>query len=289
MSVVYFHIDTDGKAAAAIIKRADPTVYPVPVNYGYELRKDRLSQGETVYVVDFTFEPEDMLWLKENCRLIWIDHHELAINKVYEIIGEDIEGIRDSSMCGTELTWQYVYPDVPFPKSVKLIGCYDTGRFMDMPDVMEFEEGLSDMDLFPVNNNQQAFVLWNKLFDDDNFTDKTIRIGRKILSRKIRDNKILMKSRAFESTFCGYIAIVANVGLVNSMMFDSVVDPIKHDLIIGFYRHNRGYWKVSVREVDSKKNIHVGKLCERYRGGGHRGAGGYSVKHLSELEFAKDF
>lgn len=288
MAICYFHIDTDGHSSAALIRLyREPSLYCIPINYGWELQRDKIQKDETVYVVDFAFDLEDMRWLNDNTNLIWIDHHGTSIDLLLPIIGNEMAGIRDTNYSGVELTWQYLFSDKDYPKAVALIGAYDLFKLDQMPDVVEFNRGLTQYNTFPSHKNPGVFDFWKKVFEDPAFVTEIVQRGSDIWQREQQQNKITMKSRSFEAKFEGYNALIANVGLVDSLMFTSVIDPNIHDLLIGFYYHNRGYWKVSVREVPGKPVTNVGKLCMKYNGGGHPGAGGFSVSKLSELSFMR--
>jgi oligoribonuclease NrnB/cAMP/cGMP phosphodiesterase (DHH superfamily) len=286
MSIVYFHIDTDGKSSAALIKRYDKSAYCIPVNYGFELHKDKIRENEKVYIVDFTFPLEDMLWLKAHCDLTWIDHHQLMIDDIENVIGKDIKGIRDSSKSGIELTWDYLYPGKPYPQSINLMGAWDLCLRDKYPNVIEFEKGLSHYNNFPSNKNPGVWEFWDKVFNDI-LLNEIIQKGSEIYEREKQSNKITMRAMAFEKDIMGYRTIIANVSLADDLMFDSVVDPNVHDLIMGFYYHKKGYWKVGVRLVKGKTNINVAELCKKFGGGGHpSGAGGFMVKYFKDLPFA---
>lgn len=286
MSTCYFHVDFDGFCAAAIVKKADPNAYTVPINYDQELKKDKIKKGERVYVVDFSFSPEDMKWLADNTDLVWIDHHESSMIEVIPVIGDDVKGIRDIKYSGCELSWMYFFPNEPMPRAVTLIGRYDVWQHDAQLHIVEFNRGLTAYDIFPSVYNKGVFELWDRIFFDKDLMREILEKGTFLWEKEVAANRRAVKSLAFPVDFHGYKALAVNMGIVDSYLFSSIENPEQYDMFIGFYRHARGHWKVSLRETPSTK-IHLGKFAaEHYKGGGgHIGAAGFCVKTIDELPF----
>ena len=84
---VFYHIDNDGKCAAACVKRYyecnlsvdNNEIEYFPINYGWKFPFESIKENETVYIVDFSIEPTDMTTLLEiTSNVIWIDHQNSA-------------------------------------------------------------------------------------------------------------------------------------------------------------------------------------------------------------------
>ena len=71
-----------------------------------------LIDEEVFFVVDFCFERNDMQWLSDVGKLIWIDHHKSAIEKLK---GFYALGKREVGKAGCELTWEFFFPEEPMP------------------------------------------------------------------------------------------------------------------------------------------------------------------------------
>jgi len=299
MTAVMFHVDTDGYASAALVQMNEPDCRCIPVNYGWPLDWDKLRPNEKVYVVDFTYPVEDMKRLNDEYDLVWIDHHDLAIDPVIKELGTDIPGIQAPGMSGVALTWTYFYPNKPLPYTLKLIDAFDTGRFTLYPEVLAYQKAINDMDVFPIGLGK--LNLWKRIFNDNELYNKMLEHGNILLDIERKEYSSKCRYMCEVIDIMGKRALIANFPMTVSTIFDSVVDADKHDIIVGYYRYfridNKGktlsYWKFGVRAA-CNKSIDVGKLCndivsgiDGATGGGHEGAGGFTVKRLSDLPFMK--
>ena len=117
MKCFYHRVDLDGKSSAAIIKYKYPKCELIGVNHGDDFKKimkeNKISSGETVFVVDFALPFDIMISIQKNGKLIWIDHHKSAIEKAKEI-GFHCEGYRRTDMAACELVWNYIFPNKKF-------------------------------------------------------------------------------------------------------------------------------------------------------------------------------
>ena len=86
---------------------------------------------------------------------------------------------------------------------------------------------------------------------------------------------------SFLHNFEGYRCICINGSLGSSVMFDTVYDKKKHDLMLIFVNCNNTFWKISLYTYS--EDIDVGAIAKKFGGGGHRGAGGFTVKSLKEI------
>ncbi len=135
------HNDTDGRASAAIVRRAlGPQVRLYEMSYGDSLPLEYLLTADHLIIVDFSLPREEMENLAAYHQITWIDHHKSAIE---ELAGsaDDWPGIRDVGEAACVLTWQYYFPDQRVPKSIKLIGDRDIWRWAE-PETGPFNEGI---------------------------------------------------------------------------------------------------------------------------------------------------
>lgn len=280
------HLDQDGYSSAALVALNEPNTYIIPINYGWELPKEKLRKGDRVYVVDFTFSIEDMQYLEDNYELIWIDHHQDICLATEAILGTDIKGLRQYDKSGVELTWEYFHPLEQAPRAVALIGAYDLWIHDRYPFIVEFQRGLQEIDTFPIGLGK--INLWGRIFTEDAFVDEIIVTGAKAFTKEKKDNATKCRYMCDIVDFDGYRTLIANMPFTDSYMFDSVADPSTHDLLASYYYYSkRGikYWKFSVRPV-AGKDIDVGALAAKFPGGGgHRNAAGWSVEYLSDIPF----
>jgi len=196
------------------------------INYNMNFPFEDILKNEIVVIVDFSLEVEKFKkLLKITDNIIWIDHHQTAIEK-YKDFPEEIDGIRRDGISACELTWEYFFPEIPIPKVVKLLGDYDLWKFKYGEETKKFQSGIRLFETYP--NSRE----WNKWLNPDYEPEEEIRMGE--IALKYRDNfyKGLIKAFSFFTFFEGYKAIACNAGSVSSQLFDSVEEDF--DIMITF-------------------------------------------------------
>jgi len=272
MKCYYHKSDFDGKCAGAIVKYKYPECEMIGVDY--DETPPGVEKKEIVFVVDFCFPENVMMELNQEGVLIWIDHHETSIDKMFKA-GIHPDGLRSNGFAACELTWKFLFPDDRMPRAVELLGRYDIWDHKD-PGVLPFQYGMREV----VETHPEAGT-WPPLFREDfagtALISHLVKTGEIILRYEKRQNEIIAKGMAYEATFGGLRAIVINKPFSNSKVFDSVYDPEKHDIMIIF-----GVKPGSVKYTlfSSKPEIHVGKIATIYGGGGHAGAAGFYTKTI---------
>jgi uncharacterized protein len=285
---VFYHADLDGICSAAIIHYNISEPYTgmesyFKKEYGSDDKLDRsiIEEGETVYVVDFCFPYDDMLWLKENTTLIWIDHHISSIGKMK---GIDINGLQSTDRSGCCLTWDYFNKEEikSIPDIVFLLGDYDTWTFEDARS-LPFQYGMQGYDNIQVDDDIWAYSFNNSLSDNDYWTtDKIVERGNVILDYIKQNNSEYMEGYGFETTLEDYNVIATNIGRASSRIFDSLYDPKKHDIMLAYANLPEGGWRVSL--YSTKDHIDCSKIAQKRGGGGHKGAAGFVCDDDSFLE-----
>ena len=281
----FYHRDLDGKCAAAIIFHSqgdDKAPEMIDINYGDIIDLSSVLPNEKIYILDFSFKPEVMEeLLKITKDIIWIDHHKTAMEYKYS---KELDGIRDNNFSGCELTWKYIYPDVPMPTIVKMLGRYDIWDFSKFGNNLNFlQSGIRLREHGPENIN------WNLWFgegvlDRDGILLTSFQVP--LLYNLLTQGEIALKYReiqyasiikaiSFFGEFEGYKAICCNTGGVSSQLFDSVKDD--YDLMIAFV-FNGSQWAVSL--YTKRNDIDCSEIAKKYGGGGHKQAAGFITKEL---------
>lgn len=272
MKCFYHRSDFDGHCSGAIVKHKYPECEMIGADYNDA--PPLMQEGEVIFVVDICFKPEDMKRLANHHKLIWIDHHETSIDKIYKS-GIHPDGLRSVEFSGCELTWMFLFPDNEMPQAVRYLGRYDIWDH-ENPHVLAFQYGLREG-----INTLPDTPIWKELFEPGTtekfLVNNFIKTGETILRYQNRQNEIYAKGMAYEAEFEGLRAIVMNKPFTNSKAFDSVYDPEKHDIMIlfGVKPDECKYTLYS-----DKPEIHVGKIAEKHGGGGHAGAAGFYSKKL---------
>jgi len=227
--IVFYHNDLDGCCSAFWAKNyyinnniEDEIEFKV-CNYGEkDFSVDMVKENEKVWIVDYHIEPDEMekLFYKTN-NVVWIDHHQTAIDK-YKDYKREIKGIRKDGIAACMLTYYYSnkvdeseWNNYLTPYFTKLIGDWDVWKFDYGDTTKYFQLGCMMEDIHPSSD------LWLKLFDN-NKVEKIIENGKISIRYKDEFMTKLLKSFGFEVEFEGYKCIVLNVGLGNSECFKSV-------------------------------------------------------------------
>jgi len=246
------------------------------INYGQPFPWGDIEEGETVYMVDFGLQPfSDMEELNNVCELHWIDHHKTAINDAFSV-GFLAGGgqLVEEGKAGCELTWEYLHPESPMPRTVFLLGRYDVWDHAADFDVLPFQYGMRNFEDTTPDNIQ----FWNSAIFFN--TDSVANTGRVILDYEAKQNAKFCNAYAFETEFNGMIGVCANRGFTNSKVFDSVYNPVKHHLMITFVRLKppAGKWTVSI--YSTRGDVDCGAIAKTFGGGGHKGAAGFQCDGL---------
>lgn len=286
MKCFYHSVDLDGHCSGAVVKFFHPECELFPINYGHDFPWNSISPSEQVFMVDFALQPfADMKRLAKLCNLIWIDHHQTAIED-YEKIGMEIPGIYRSGTGACELVWEYLSKN-PWPLAVQLLAEYDVWNHSD-EHTLPFQYGMRLKKTDP--REGAAMELWRSLFEDGGMVPTIIHEGKTILEYEAQTNAKFCKDFFFETIMPaypvtneippGYRAICINKGFTNSKVFDSVWNPGKYDIMITFCRLPLPKYQWTVSLYSDKPDIDCGAIAKGFGGGGHKGAAGFQCKEL---------
>jgi oligoribonuclease NrnB/cAMP/cGMP phosphodiesterase (DHH superfamily) len=279
--ICYHHNDLDGRCAAAIVLRAHPACKTREICYKDtpDFEKE-VEQGEIVFIVDFSFKPEQMEQLFKRTsplNIHWIDHHKTAQSYDYSFPASKLPGVRDFSTpgkSGCELAWEYFFEGKPLPEAVRLIGDYDTWRFETKKQTEFFYEGMKLLETAPKNHVWDTLLCF--LAEDEEATTSVPQImlnGR--IAIKYRDNFCANYRQFFgwETIFEGHKCYVVNLYMIGIPGFGEKFD--QYDICIACV-YQAGKWTVSLYS----KSVDVSIIAKKYGGGGHVGAAGFVVDAL---------
>ncbi len=282
--ICYYHNDMDGIVSAAIVKKVYPDAKLIPVNYGDE--EGVMLRGthvDLIIVVDFSFDQDVIkqvfypsLVVKKGV-FCWIDHHKSAMEKNPDMWNsEEIDGLRDCTKSGCELTWDWFFPPDETPEVVKYVGDYDTWTFKYGDKTKLFGEGLALNVDSPHATVLQVMLENHKI--SQGFVDEYIQLGHILI--KARDIRI---KKAFENgtdkTVWDY-----KVRICNSS------NDVSN---LGNYCCKQGYdiglvWSVRDGKIlvglRSLGDIDVSVIAKKHGGGGHKNASGFQLDLVNKDE-----
>lgn len=287
MKCFYHSADLDGHCSGAIVKFFNPECELIAINYGQDFPWDKIGPQERIYMVDFSLQPfEGMQKLNAIADLVWIDHHQSAIDDA-PTSGLLIKGLYRSGIGACLLTWEYFSKEPP-PFAVQLLAEYDVWNHSDTR-TLPFQYGLRMQNTDP--RTSDAMVLWKILFHKEKIVNDLINAGKTILEYEAQTNAKFCKAYAFETIMPsypnisevpppGFRAICVNRGFTNSKVFDSVWNSEKYDLMITFCRLPlpKHQWTVSL--YSDKPEVDCGAIAKSFGGGGHKGAAGFQCSEL---------
>jgi len=274
---IIHHDDLDGRCSAAIAYR-----YLQKFNYNNEQIKifeidyetpfpiDKIVKNEKVYVLDFCLENDEInkKLLNITKNVIWIDHHKTSLEKK-DI--KDLDGIRDTTRAACVLTWEFFHKkDDKVPDTVEYISDMDAWLWKERDISEPFTAALM------IEPHKPKDKIWDEIIYDP--------LAYKPISKLIQDGKICIKFRkaiseeymnkyGFEVDFEGKKCFACGFFMFGSMPFGYRIK--KYDMCISFeYNGEKFLYGLYSEKVD------VSKIAEKYKGGGHKGASGFSAKEL---------
>lgn len=278
----YHSADLDGLCSGAIMAQAMPDADMRPYDYGEPFPWDEV-EGRDVHMADVSLQPAAQMWrLASLARsLTFIDHHKSAIEEIEKLWAVEnslpLAGHLEVGRAACELCWEYYNPaPTPKPLAVELLARYDVWQWEGVEGALEFQFGMRLEDWRDVRDGRWRALLAQRT--DRSIEDAIIERGRTVLTYQAQQNTIQASAKCFETEIDGLRAIACNAGPTNSQLFDSVWDPGRHDVMMPFYLHRSGTWKVSL--YSTKEEIDCSAIAKARGGGGHKGAAGFSCSLL---------
>lgn len=288
--IIYHSGDFDGIMSGEIAHYfLDTPENPVEM-IGWDFGQDYPTVPDDcrLYILDL-----NIATLMAHPNLIWIDHHISAINA----FPETIKGYRIDGVAACRLTYAWFFygegknplptktdygviengvrtiRNVSEPHAIRMLGQWDIWDHED-PNVREFQFGMR-----AIQPNRKTFKALIK--GDENAINHIHQIGDHILQyQKSEDEKLM--GRSFDVQFSGLTFLAIN-GRAGGMSFESALKP-RHDACMSFFWNGK-CWVVSLYHAPGRERFELNKIAEKFefngkRGGGHKGACGFSCAEL---------
>jgi uncharacterized protein len=278
MRHIFYHANClDGLMSAAVaVSRFKSQGFEYathPVGYEAFTELDILSKialEDFVYVLDFSFPLELSRKLeKESAFFITIDHHVSAQEKLN---GEPYF-LYFPDMCGATATWDWFYYKQEIPQVLKYVEDRDLWKFA-LPETKAVCKGL---ELTTLGEVEKAISILAT-----GLTSEAYIVGKTFTAWQAK----LVKEHAEEQSYLVELNLPCTVAACNAPKFlASELGNLlaeKHFGIAIVYSLDDRWVNCSARSVEGSI-CSAKEVAERYGGGGHRHAAGFSVKRDSAV------
>ena len=272
----------DGIASAWVCNKYNPNAKLIGMTYGDDL--PTLPSNCGVICVDFSFTSMQLIELyKRNIKVIIIDHHISAfeeltkgqLSKIEQYIDDKKEYFYryDINECGASLTWQTLFPDEVMPPFLKYIKDRDLWRH-ELPKTEEMHEAVGILGRNFGNFDYLATLSEEQLI-------KTIA--------PIGDYNIAVKNEKI-AKICDPKWIITET-IDSYEVIGVIVKPFQSrwtsDIAMYLYKKYPEYPFVFIKTIEGQNakyslrssrvsGIDVTAIAEKYGGGGHKNAAGFS-------------
>ena len=275
--VCIHHSDADGVISALLLKTYFNNVWFIGTNYGKKINWAQVRPGAPVFVLDYTLPVEELRNLVKFNPVVVIDHHQTFFGEEYAEFHQ-MEGIRSTECAGCALTWRYLHPDEPCPRSVILTSDYDTWKFSD-PDTLPFHYGL---ELYNINPRQTSDIFLRKFLYNSDFCQNIINMGKRIDRYIERRNELLSKDAAFVTEINGHKVLAMNIRNTNSKVLDYAAKQHPEIKLRSTFGYNSSINSYKCSLYSDDPNLTCQDVYDKFKG--HKTAAGMECK-LEELPY----
>jgi oligoribonuclease NrnB/cAMP/cGMP phosphodiesterase (DHH superfamily) len=286
--VCFYHADcNDGWCAAWLVKKAFPDAELVPVKYSTGLPKEEQYAGRLVYIVDFSYSPDELRQMAAAAfRIVMIDHHKTAVEKW---AGQEMKplpseyGLQwldnvtvyfDVTKSGAMLTWEFLSE---FPYLTGLPGeCPLLVQYIQDRDLWKWELPDSKAADAYIRSHPKTVDIWDILDDLLSSAGSTLGLVDHGYSILRREQQIVnkAKSSAAMKEIAGYRVPVVNT--------TELISEVGHALCEGepfavMYQDDLQRMK-RVWSFRSDGGVDVAAIAAKWGGGGHRAAAGATTE-----------
>ncbi|MDD5760513.1 MAG: DHHA1 domain-containing protein [Candidatus Pacebacteria bacterium] len=265
--VIFYHKNCpDGFASAWVAwKKFKGKGKYFPLNYQSSF--EHVIEKEKIYFFDVIPGKKVLESLiKQGNEITIIDHHISA----KRILDFDKSGNMKTKLnmkrSASVLVWQYFFPKKKIPELL---------LYIEDMDLWKFKKPYTREILATINALDFEFKKWSKLvkeIENKKTRKKYIEAGKKVVEYQ---NEIIagLVQEAKEVKFLRYKTLVVNSSILISEIGNALIKKKPPMAIIWFETGKEK--RISLR---SDGKVDVSKIAERYGGGGHKKAAGFSLK-----------
>lgn len=297
---IYHASDLDGGMSGAIVgywaQKLGHEITYKPYNYGYPIAPEDFKDYDIIFATDVSFHETDP-WVYDFLgeKLVWIDHHKSAIEFKERNLEafKRIQGVQKIGKGACELTWEYLFPDNKTPKLVQYLSSYDVwdkNRFpWTITEQIQYgtrqEYGISPKDL--CNYLKMIELGLTDYLEELRLKGESI-LGyiEKNLTGKLKNYGSFIPEFKIEGIGT-YRVMALNTNEFSSKSFEGLYNPDFYDIMMPYCICPRekepGKFDIRVSMYTENPDIDVSKIAEVFKGGGHKGAAGFTID-LKTLE-----
>jgi oligoribonuclease NrnB/cAMP/cGMP phosphodiesterase (DHH superfamily) len=234
----------------------------------YQKPAPQIDEGDTVYIVDFSYPRDVLIGMAEIATVRVLDHHKTAQEA---LLGLNF-ALFDMTKSGAQLAWEFWFPNTPVPDLISYVGDRDLW-LKQLPHTEEVHRALQT---FP-----QDFWVWDTLASLPNYVDFMQRIGTPIYQAHMKAVEELIITADWKELL-GHKILCTNTSNY-SLVSDALNIICKRNPDTPFaanYRVDRdGRIKFELRSVGE---FDVSAIATSLGGGGHLNAAGCAVDPTDE-------
>jgi len=279
--VIFHHNDLDGWVSATIVLKklfltkeisSFDDVILQERQYGEDIKLSDF-ENKKIYIVDFSFSPQQMLGLDEGAsEVIWIDHHASAwgmITLPYKRTSSYINSSKSASL----ITWNVLFPGEEPPALVKLTNDHDLW-------LEKYEDSHAINEIFKIKYNSPEKIYNDGLLDEFKYNQftKLYQLAQEghiiVKDKQNRVNHVIENGvwGTLGSHQAYYVNSPSDISFIGSTVCKK--HPDKEFIVVIYSHRPNGEAQVSLRST----TIDCAEIATTYGGGGHFGASSFRMK-----------
>lgn len=271
---VYHDQCNDGLVSAYCVRERYPNARFYPASYE-TTDIPSVNSDDVVLIVDFSFGPDDLKKLADQCRgVVVLDHHKAAIEQLEGFKHPKVEMVLDVDRAGAMLTWDVLH---------------DPSQQKEVPPIVAHS---NDYDLWEFKiPGTQEFVryMYSRPYEISSCDEVGFTAGQARIDAAISKGRVLTEDDERQTQqIIDTCTRIINVGEHRFPI--PVVNAPRHLTSLIGNMLAKDYWfaMVYVDNQDGRKirfnsveesSIECDKLAGLFNGGGHRKSAGCSVSH----------
>lgn len=278
MNYILYHgncYDGFGSAYSAWKHFGDSAKYK-SVSYGEPFPIEFLEElNSNVYILDFSYSKEEMLYWADFYKLIVIDHHKTAEENLKDLKHPNIEVHFDMNKSGALLSWLYFFPlcqdgvtsgEYGVPKLIEHISDRDLWQFK-LEGSKEIHKALVS---YPMD-----FKLWDT-FDVEKLKIEGVALER--LYSQLVEN--ICKTSWFGNVGKYHIPMV-NTSIAWSEVGAKLLEKYPEANFVASFTEFETETMWSLR---SRQDFDCSLIAKEFGGGGHKNASGFKIKKEARMK-----